>query len=410
MSNSNSTKNSIVQDPRDETFAQDPYQLYRQLHQTGRPVFWEDYGFWCLPGFASVNQVLRDRRFARLPPPGYEKPPLPAHLHEFAQAEKYSLLALEPPAHTRLRKLVNGAFASRQVDQMTDDITDIANNCIDRFATDGTVELLEHYATTIPVIVISRLLGVPESAGKQLLEWSHAMVRVYTLTQTREEEIIANTAAIEFQSYLRKLISRKRQAPDDNLISHLLTRSDDETPLSEEEIISVVILLLNAGHEATVHQLGNATVTLLNHYPDNHRAKLLDLLATDKGADAIVAESLRFAAPLHLFTRYAQEAMELDEGVSLAAGEQIGLLLAAANRCPIRFQDADRFNPDRRDGASLSLGAGIHFCVGAQLAKLELRIALQVLFKRLPNLRLSAEARYQNTFHFHGLETLWVSW
>ncbi|MFK7854390.1 MAG: cytochrome P450 [Granulosicoccus sp.] len=410
MSNSIRTKNSITQDPRDESFVQNPYRLYSQLHQTGKPVFWEDYGFWCLSGFASVNQVLRDRRFARLPPAGYEKPPLPAHLKDFAEAEKYSLLALEPPAHTRLRKLVNGAFVSRQVDQMADDIANIANHCIDRFAHDGTVELLEHYATTIPVVVISKLLGVPESAGKQLLAWSHAMVRVYTLTQTRAEEIEANTAAIEFQAYLRKLISRKRLAPDGNLISHLLTQEDDEKPLSEEEIISVVILLLNAGHEATVHQLGNTIATLLNHYPDNHRATLLDLLATDQGANALVAESLRFAAPLHLFTRYAQEDLELEGGVSLAAGEQIGLLLAAANRCPIRFQESNRFNPDRTDGASLSLGAGIHFCVGAQLAKLELRIALQVLFKRLPDLRLCADARYQNIYHFHGLETLWVSW
>lgn len=373
-------------------------------------MFWEDYGVWCLPNFASVNGVLRDKRFARLPPPGHEKTPIPPHLADFAKAEAFSLLALEPPAHTRLRKLVNNAFISRQVGQMADGIEQLANDCIDRFIDQGEVELLKHYATIIPVTVIARLLGVPESAGDQLIAWSHAMVRVYTLTQTREEEELANKAAIQFQSFLRDVIGKKRAHPDDDLISHLLALPDGEIPLSDDEIISVAILLLNAGHEATVHQMGNATLTLLNQYPQDCREELLDLLASGKGADSVVAESLRFAAPLHLFLRYAQEAVELDEGLIIEAGEQVGLLLAAANRCPVRFTDADQFKPDRSDGANLSLGAGIHFCVGAHLAKLELRIALQVLFKRIPTLRLSSSPHYQNTYHFHGLDKLMVSW
>jgi len=403
-------KYSIRQNPRDALFAQNPYLLYRQLHEMGRPVFWEEYGFWCLSSFASVNQVLRDRRFARLPPAGHEKALMPPHLRDFAKAEAYSLLALEPPEHTRLRKLVNTAFISRQVGQMSTGIEQLAHDCIDRFFYQGEVELLQHYATTIPVTVIARLLGVPESAGEQLIAWSHAMVRVYTLTQTREEEDLANTAAIEFQAFLRKIIHHKRSQPEDDLISHLLALPAAEKPLSDDEIISVAILLLNAGHEATVHQMGNATLTLLNQYPAARRENLLDLLASDDTAEAVVAESLRFSAPLHLFMRYAQEAVELDGGVVIKAGEQIGLLLAAANRCPVRFEDAHHFKPERTDGANLSLGAGIHFCVGAHLAKLELRIALQVLFKRLPNLYLSSKPHYQNSYHFHGLEKLMVSW
>lgn len=410
MVTSISSKNKIRQNPRDAQFAQDPYILYRQLHKTGEPAFWEDYGFWCLSSFASVNQALRDRRFARRPPTGHEAAPMPAHLTDFAHAEAYSLLALEPPAHTRLRKLVNSAFISRQVGEMETSIEQLAHNCIDRFIDNGEVELLEHYATSIPVTVIARLLGVPESTGDQLIAWSHAMVRVYTLTQTIEEEILANTAAVEFQAFLREIIARKRSHPENDLISHLLTLPAIEEPLSDDEIISVAILLLNAGHEATVHQMGNATLTLLNQYPEGHREALHQQLASKEGADAVVAESLRFAAPLHLFMRYAQETIILDGGVTINAGEQVGLLLAAANRCPVRFKDADQFRADRTDGANLSLGAGIHFCVGAHLAKLELRIALQVLFKRIPKLQLSTHAQYQNTYHFHGLEKLLVSW
>ena len=410
MVTSNGSKNSIKQFPRDDQFVQDPYVLYRQLHETAEPVFWEDYGFWCLSSFAAVNGVLRDRRFARLPPAGHEKRPMPPHLSDFAKAEAYSLLALEPPVHTRIRKLVNRAFVSRQVGQMIGGIEQLANDCIDRFADAGHIELLEHYATPIPVTVITRLLGVPESAGNRLIAWSHAMVRVYTMTQTREEEIRANTAANEFQSFLRDIIATKRQRSGDDLMSYLLALPDDEDPLTDDEIISVAILLLNAGHEATVHQLGNAIYTLLNHYSDTHRPALLDRLSNDSQADALVSECLRFSAPLHLFTRFAQENVELQNGTLLKAGDEIGLLLAAANRCPVRFKDSDRFIPDRDDAGHVSLGAGIHFCVGAHLARLELRVALQVLFKRLPNLHLTQLPRYQNAYHFHGLESLQVSW
>jgi unspecific monooxygenase len=172
----------------------------------------------------------------------------------------------------------------------------------------------------------------------------------------------------------------------------------------------VSILLLNAGHEATVHQLGNAIYTLLKQYAGDKREQLCSLLADDDTADSVVAECLRYAAPLHLFTRFAQQHITLADEVTLEPGEKIGLLLAAANRCPLKFNQANRFIPERSDAAHLSLGAGIHYCVGAQLAKVELRTALQVLFKRLPQLELVSEPDYQDTYHFHGLQQLLVRW
>lgn len=403
-------KSTICQDPHEPGFVQDPYALYRRIHDLGTPFFWKDYGFWCVGDHATVNRLLRDRRFARLPPPGHELPSMADHLQHFEAVERHSLLSLEPPAHTRMRKLVNRAFASHRTESMAAGIEALAHRCIDRFATRGSCELLAHYATLVPVAVITQLLGVPESAGPRLVNWSHAMVRVYTLTQSRTDEIRADTAAREFSDFLRTVIHDKRRQPQADLLSQLVNlRGQPDSP-SDEEIISVAILLLNAGHEATVHQLGNAVHTLLSHYPTGpRRRQLLDWLEKDDTASSVVDECMRFDAPLHLFMRYAQEAVQLEHGPLLQPGEQVGLLLAAANRCPRRFVDADTFRPLREDADNLSLGAGIHYCVGAHLARLELRIALQVLFSRLPALSLAGEADYLDAYHFHGLRQLNVT-
>jgi len=410
MSDKSIPDNVFRQNPRDENFVADPYSVYALWHRNQRPLYWEEYGFWCLYRYADVNRALRDRRFARLPPETMARPQTPAHMRDFAAVEKYSLLAMEPPEHTRLRKRVNRAFLSRQISRMDTVIHAMAHRSIDDFEAAGQVELLEHYATPIPLQVITRVLGVPQEAGVRLVAWSHAMVRVYTMTQTHEEELAANQAAAEFQAFLKQLIDEKRRDPADDLLSHMLALRDESAPISDDEIISVAVLLLNAGHEATVHQLGNAVWVLLREYSAQRRVNLLEALQDTRKADAIVAECMRFAAPLHLFTRYAQQELTLANGIQLKAGDQIGLLLGAANRCPVQFSQPDTFAPERNDAAHLSLGAGIHFCVGAQLARLELRIALQVLFERLPDLMLAEAPQYQDAYHFHGLQSLHLRW
>lgn len=394
------------QDPKSKAFYNDPYSFYRKLHKVSGPVFWEDYGFWCLCEFQSVYGALRDSRLARLPPAGHAAPEHPPHLQTFAEVERHSLLALEPPQHTRIRKCVNQAFVNRQVLQMRAEITELANSLVDTFEQLGKIDLLKHYATPLPVTVIAKLLGVPSSECESLLAWSHAMVRVYTLTQSVEEEHLANQASADFRDLLLKLIRHKRRSPCDDLLSQLAKPGDGA--LNDAEIVSVAVLLLNAGHEATVHQIGNAINLLLIHdLPQGWQINWSD--STDR-TDAIVVEAMRFDAPLHLFTRYAQESFELHSGVTIEKGEQIALLLGAANRDPKRFSSADTFLPARDDGAYVSLGAGTHFCVGASLAKLEMEIALGTLFKRLPTLQLSQPAQYQNSYHFHGLSALEVYW
>ena len=398
----------IRQDPRERAFFDDPWRLYRELHRRGGPLWWEAYGMWCLAGFDAVNGALRDRRFRRLPPEGHESAPWPAHLADFAAAEAHSLLALEPPAHTRLRKLVNRAFVSRQVRRMAPGIRALADACIDRIAADGSAELIEHWATPIPVTVIARLIGVPDEETGDLLDWSHAMVKVYTMTQTHEEELRANAAAKAFRERLVALIADKRRRPGDDLISHLLALRNLDAPLADEEIVSVAILLLNAGHEATVHQLGNGVRTLLSRPPG--APPVGTLFATPERREASVAELLRHGAPLHLFVRHAQVDVPLGGGVTLARGERVALLLGAANRDPARFAEPDRFDPERADAGHVTLGGGIHYCVGAQLAKLEIGIAVAALFERLPDLALDGEPRCRDSFHFHGLEALPVRW
>jgi unspecific monooxygenase len=247
------------------------------------------------------------------------------------------------------------------------------------------------------------MLGVPVSMGPQLLDWSHRMVAMYTHGRTRETEEIANRAAHEFSDFLRGYVAERKKSPGDDLLSLLIAAQEDGQKLSEDELVSSAILLLNAGHEATVHQTGNAVRTLLTQGGDPRR-----FFASAEATAATVEECLRFDAPLHLFTRYAYEDMEIAPNVTVKSGEQVGLLLGMANHDPKAFAEPGTFKPERADQKNVSFGAGIHFCIGAPLARLELQIALKVLFDRLPHLALAEEPRFRDSWHFHGLEGLEV--
>jgi cytochrome P450 len=396
--------------PRDAAFYQNPYAFYAELHR-GTPTFlWEDYGHWCYSGFKDVSALLRDKRFGRqiLHVATRDElgwPPPKDHTAAFDLTEKYSLLTLEPPAHTRLRTLVNRAFVSRNVEQLRPRIEKLANEIIDGFEGHGGVELIKAFAAPIPAVVIAEMIGLPAEMAPQLLNWSNRMVQMYMHGVTRETELDANQASEDFMAYLREVIAERRQAPKEDLLTHMLTADPvDGQKLSEDEVVSTAILLLNAGHEATVHTTGNAVKTILESGLDPAR-----LFADEAQTAATVEECLRFDAPLHMFTRYALSDLDY-EGHAFRKGEVIGLMLGAANRDPSRFKDADIFDPFRKDGANVSFGAGIHFCIGAPLARIELQVALATLFKRLPGVRLAAQPSYSNVYHFHGLERLDLSW
>jgi unspecific monooxygenase len=251
------------------------------------------------------------------------------------------------------------------------------------------------------VITIARLLGLPDGMSPQLLDWSHRMVAMYQAGRSRETEERANAAAEAFSVCLDSHIAARRLRPGDDLMSALIQAEERDAGLSARELTATLILLLNAGHEATVHSLGNGIKCLLQQgwQPD---------WFADGGIAALVEEVLRFDPPLHMFTRYAYEDMTLF-GCDIARGDQVALMLGAANRDPAIWRDPHRFDPARPTRPHLALGGGIHFCVGAPLARLEMQIALQVLFERCPRLRLDAPPAYGDTYHFHGLTRLTVA-
>ncbi len=227
------------------------------------------------------------------------------------------------------------------------------------------------------------------------------MVGVYQAGRTHAMEVAAATAAQDFSAFLRAYIDDRRARPGDDLITHLIAAEEAGEKLSTDELITTCILLLNAGHEATVHTIGNGVKALLDH------ATPASALAPD-AIDATVEEILRYDPPLHLFTRWAYEEIEV-AGHVFKPGDQVGCLLAAANRDPQMWEDPARFDPTRPAKPNLSFGMGLHFCVGAPLARLELQIALPILFARLPGLRMACAAQYANNYHFHGLKSLWLT-
>ena len=395
-------------DPHEPRFYQNPYEAYALMHHSAPVFFWEEFGFWCFTGFDDVSMLLRDRRFGRENPDG---PPSPQpqgaprfHVRHFDALEEHSLLEREPPVHTRLRTLVNRAFVSRQVERLRPRLGSLSHQLIDAFEGKGECDLIPAFATPLPVTIIASMLGIDEAMGPKLLDWSHAMVAMYMHGRTREIEDRADLASKEFAAFIRSELKARRGGTGDDLISLLAAAEAGGQKLTEHELISTAVLLLNAGHEATVHQAGNAVKTLLERYETPAH-----LFGSDEAAAAIVEEALRFDAPLHMFTRYANQDMEIGGGIDLKRGQKIGLLLGAANRDPKAFTQPDVFDPARADQKNVSFGAGIHFCIGAPLARLELQISLRILFERLPKLRLDGTPRYRDTYHFHGLEALRVT-
>ncbi len=390
----------LSQSPRDPAFAQDPYPFYALARTAGPLFWWEDYGYPCAAGHEAVHALLRDRRFGR-ELPGEAKPARPEHLADFYAIDDLSLLDREPPDHTRLRGLVLRSFTSRRIATLGPEIAALAHRLIDRFE-GPEVELIAAFAEPLPVIVIARLLGVPEEMAPSLRAWSHDMVAMYQALRDRGVEERAAAAAWAFAGFLREHIAQRRARPADDLITHLISAEEAGDRLSTDELIATCVLLLNAGHEATVHAIGNGVRAILATGADP-----AVLFADPAATAATVEEILRFDPPLHLFRRLALEEVEVF-GHRFRRGDTVGCLLAAANRDPARYAEPDRFDPTRGGAGQLAFGAGIHFCLGAPLARLELSLALPALFSRIPDLSLARPAVFADRYHFRGLEALWL--
>jgi cytochrome P450 len=385
---------TLAQSPTDPAFVQNPYPFYEQARSAGPFFHWSDYDLIATTNAAACNAIFRDRRFGREAP---TPPAVAPHLAPFYAVEAHSMLELEPPRHTRLRSLVLRAFTSRRIAALGPEIAALTHGLIDALP-EGPFDLLPHFAQKLPVIIIARLLGVPEAMAPDLLKWSNAMVGMYMANRTRDAEDRAVAATTAFTAFLRSYIDERRASPADDLITHLIAAEEDGERLTTEELISTCILLLNAGHEATVHTIGNGVKTLLETGTASALAR----------PEPVVEEILRFDPALHMFTRWTYEPIEI-MGHRFHRGDQVALLLAAANRDPTMWDQPETFIPSRPPKPHVSFGAGLHFCVGAPLARLELQIALPILFTRLPRLHMTEGPSYGNVYHFHGLERLMVS-
>ena len=393
-------------DPSDPAFVADPYPVLAGLREA-IPIFYNERSRqWVLTRFADVHATLRDRRLGRVYTHRYThaelgRPEPDARWAAFDEHERWSLLQLEPPDHTRIRRLIAKVFTPTAAAAVRPAATALAVELLDGCRQRGRFDLLADYAQPYSVAVICSLLGVPRSDTHLLLDWSHAIVKMYELTTSDEQRAEATRAAQEFMDYTAALIAEKRRRPDGLLVSALAAVEDDGDRLSDPEIISTVIVLLNAGHEATVNTLGNGMRAFLLHRDEWRR-----VTAGEVPARVAVEEMIRWDAPLQLFERWV-----LDDGVELAGqplavGEEVAMLFGSANRDPRRFPDADRFDAGRGDSAHVGFGGGIHFCVGAPLAREELDVSVGVLARTLPDVEPAAPPAYHPTFVIRGLQGL----
>jgi cytochrome P450 len=382
----------------------DPYPHFAAARAEA-PVQWHDaLGMWLTFTHDAANAVLRARTLGRVWQPRWPDEPMPA----FALIHVNSLLENEPPTHTRLRRLVAGAFARGHVERLRPRVAELAATLADTVADAGSdgseVDLIALYAEPLPVQVIAELLGVPESDWTLLRPWSNAIVKMYEYAVDEQQRRVAESASAEFVEYLRQLVVARRDRPREDLVSSLIAESDSEgARLSEDELITTCTLLLNAGHEATVNVVGNGMAALLSH------AEQLD--AVRRGEATIpntVEEMIRYDSPLQLFERTAMADTEV-AGVVVERGHKIAALLGAANRDPAVFTDPDRFEVAREDNPHLGFGAGIHFCVGAPLARVELQTSVRTLVSRFPRLSLKAAPQRRPEFVIRGVRSLPVT-
>lgn len=395
-------------DPLSREFQRDPYPFYDVLRAETPILYWKDWNIWFLTSYDDVYTLLRDRRLGRtmghvLPRESRSMKSFPDWEAPFHKLSDHSMFDKEPPEHTRLRSLVHKVFTPRRVESLRERIQHITNELLDGVQARGEMDILEDFAVPLPVTVIAELLGVPEADRHRLRPWSHDIVAMYELNHTEEQGRRAVQAAIEFSDYLREMAARRRREPQDDLITALALVEEAGDQLSEDELISTCVLLLNAGHEATVNVIGNGMWALLQ------RPEQMRLLIQNPGlVKTAVEEMMRFDTPLQLFRRWVLEDMEY-KGYTFKQGTEFGLMFGAANRDAARFPNPHDMDITRQDNPHISFGGGVHFCLGAPLARLELQIALETLIRRMPNLRLVDDPpEYRDTYVIRGLKALRV--
>jgi cytochrome P450 len=382
---------------RDPAVVSDPYPFFAAARGPA-PVWDEGLGMFVTFRHADADAVLRERRLGRI-----WRLRWPAEsLDAFTLLHVHSMLENEPPVHTRLRRLVAAAFGRAQVERLRDRISVVAAALAAELS--GTVDLVPAYAEPLPVAVIASLLGVPDSDRELLRPWSNAIVKMYEYDVPPATRAAAETAAAEYVAYVRSLIAYRRRSPGPDILSDLIAlRDTDGSRLSEDELVATAVLLQMAGHEASVNVVGNGVLALLS-FPD----QLARLRADRSLLPAAVDELIRFDSPLQLFERTARSAVSI-AGVEIPEGAKIAALLGSANRDPAVFRDPDRLDVGRDPNPHLGFGAGLHYCLGAPLARVELQVSLSTLLDHFPRWELAGEPVRRPEFVLRGLSSLPVT-
>ena len=386
------------------TFVADPYEQLKELRAFGKPVWHEGMQIFLAARHSDANDVFRNKSLGRIftdKKPDFE-------WETFNWLHSDSILDSEPPKHTRLRSLVAKAFNRNKIEGMrpaVERITQQLLNVIDEKVKSGeTFDLIADYAEPLPVKIIADLLGFPESEEHLLRPWSQSIVKMYEVNPSEQYQMEAKKAAAEFAEYVRSLAEHRKKNPGQDLITDLAMVEENGEKLNSHELVATCVLLLNAGHEASVNAFGNGMVAALER-PDQ-----AELLRKNSRAitDTALEEFMRFDAPLHLFERTATVDTELG-GVKIEKGQKIAALIGSANRDSAVFERADEMNLTRDPNPHIGFGAGIHFCLGAPLARLEMSVSLPALWEKYPNMQLDGNPVRRPTFVLRGYESVSIS-
>ena len=394
--------------PHDPAFIADPYPVLARLRAEHPVIYDERTSQWLILRHEDVNRLLRDRRvgrtylhvstheaWGRTSPPDWHEP--------FTTLNGNGMLDREPPDHTRLRRLVSQAFVPATVERLRPEVKAIVDGLVDGVDGGGEFDLIAAIAEPLPVTVIAELLGIPEADRHLLRPWSSDICLMYELDPPEVSARRAVRASVEFAAYLRDLLAERRRRPGDDLISGLLAVVDEGGDrLTEDELIGTCVLLLNAGHEATVNATGNGWWALFRN-PD----QLAKLQADHSLIPRAVEELLRYDTPLQMFERWVLEEVEV-HGRRIPRGAELGLLFGSANHDPAVFADPGELDVTREHTPHVTFGAGIHFCLGAPLARIELQTSMRTLLERIPDMEMVEEPAWKPGYIIRGLQELRV--
>ena len=386
------------------TFVADPYEQLKELREFGKPVWHEGMQIFLAARHSDANDVFRNKSLGRIftdKKPDFE-------WETFNWLHSDSILDSEPPKHTRLRSLVAKAFNRNKIEGMRPAVERITQQLLDvideKVKSGETFDLIADYAEPLPVKIIADLLGFPESEEHLLRPWSQSIVKMYEVNPSEQYQMEAKKAAAEFAEYVRSLAEHRKKNPGQDLITDLAMVEENGEKLNSHELVATCVLLLNAGHEASVNAFGNGMVAALER-PDQ-----AELLRRNSRAitDTALEEFMRFDAPLHLFERTATVDTELG-GVKIEKGQKIAALIGSANRDSAVFERADEMDLTRDPNPHIGFGAGIHFCLGAPLARLEMSVSLPALWEKYPNMQLDGNPVRRPTFVLRGYESVSIS-